>query len=144
MKNRLDLTQHWGIYNQSTCTAYMPLIFRGIIHFNPRCSHVILEIQHNFYVTVKKKQTHTRNEQNKKQLQTSKTTPGITVRTHWSRMAFIQQTRIPEPFWVPTVQRLASTLCTLAALSRQEVWIRTNFGLWPSPFHLWNEINTHW
>lgn len=53
MKNRVGLTQHLGINTQDSCTAQMHLIFRGLVHFNPICSQVSLQIQCHFHVTVK-------------------------------------------------------------------------------------------
>lgn len=127
MKNRLDLTQHWGIYTHSMHTAYMPFIVRGVIHFNPRCSHVILEIQHNFHVTVKKttninKSNQTKNHKPPKPHVLSQ------LQIHWTRTAFKQQTWIQEPS-SHCVQRLASTLCAglcdlqAGGLSKNKLWL---------------------
>lgn len=143
----LSLNLHWGIYTQSTCTAYMPLIFRGIIHFNPRYSHVILEIQHHFNVTFIKKPTnpHTKVKQ--------KTTKNLQNHNWYHSYRLIEpgwhlhNRHESKPFQVPSVSRGLLAPCVPqmdSVTSRKEVWIRTNFGPWPLPLYLRNEINTHW
>lgn len=142
MKNRLDLTQHWEIYTQSTCTAYIPLIFRGIIHFNSRYSHVILEIPHNFHITAN---IHTpKSNKTKNNHKAPKSHLVSQLQTHWTRMAFTQQTWILAFPNSHCVQRLASTLCTLDGLHDLQAGGMNKNKLWPLPFHLWDEINTHW